>query len=154
MKYLKFYAILFILLGGGAGGYFLLSGNFIPQERRLSAETVIEKITGEEKNDYLLIDVREPWENQAIRIPGSKLIPLKIIESEPYEEIQKLNKNQKLILYCTVGVRSDKAYGIFTKLGFDQVYVMNGGLDAWMEEQGPLETPSIPQWIEGKGCES
>jgi len=150
VKYLKLYIFLIILLGGGAGSWFWNTSHAVPQESRLSAEVAIKKTSGKNKDRYMLIDVRESWENQAVRIPGSKHIPLQEIA----DNIKNIDKKQKLILYCTVGVRSDKAYRVFRKLGFEEVYVLNGGIDAWMEERGPLETPSIPQWIEGKGCES
>ncbi len=150
LKHLKIYLVILILLFAGTGIWAYVLINPVPSDRRLSVETVIGMLNTPEKDRYQLVDVRESWENQAVRIPGSRHIPLKKITNEA----KQLDRYSTLILYCTVGVRSDKAYSIFRDMGFNDIYVVEGGLEAWMDQRGPLETPSIPQWIEGRGCES
>lgn len=47
------------------------------------------------------------------------------------EEIEKLDKNNKYLIYCKSGNRSGQALKIFEKLGFKEVYDLEGGYIAW-----------------------
>lgn len=47
------------------------------------------------------------------------------------EEISKLDKNGKYLIYCRSGNRSGQAVQIFEKLGFKEVFDLEGGYNAW-----------------------
>lgn len=83
-------------------------------------------------SDFILIDVREPYEyeeshiEQAINIPLSQLL-IKI------NEIGDLEK-KKIILQCNVGVRSMMGCQALKKDGFDGIlWNLEGGIKAWRE---------------------
>lgn len=120
------------------------------RQHLLPAERVLELLEGLGKGEIMLIDVREPQENLAVRIPNSLLMPLNTIG----REAGKLNRKGTIILYCKTGIRAKKARRIMKKMGFEYIYILDGGIEAWMEIRGPLETPGSPDWIFGKGCES
>lgn len=46
-------------------------------------------------------------------------------------QIEKLDKNKPVFIYCAIGGRSSSASGILTKKGFKQVYNLDGGINAW-----------------------
>jgi len=79
--------------------------------------------------DTIVIDVREPPEfilshiSDAINIPLGKLP----------EELSKIsgNKNKPVLLSCQTGTRAASAGKILTKAGFEQVFVITGGMEAW-----------------------
>jgi rhodanese-related sulfurtransferase len=43
----------------------------------------------------------------------------------------KFDSNDKVIFYCQSGNRTRQAEGIFNSLGLDNVYILDGGLNAW-----------------------
>ncbi len=79
---------------------------------------------------YRLIDVREKWEYDLARIEGAELMPL----GEFVSRAGTLNKNERLILYCHKGVRSMSACNYLMTLGYNKLYNLKGGIDAWSLE--------------------
>lgn len=84
------------------------------------------------ESDTVVVDVREVEEfikghiETAINVPLSKLP----------EHLSKLENNKKspLLIACETGTRSASAAKILTKAGFEQVFVMTGGMVAWTED--------------------
>lgn len=80
-------------------------------------------------SDTLVIDVREPSEfihshiEQSINMSLGKLP----------EELAKLadHKNKPVLISCQTGTRSASAAKILTKAGFEKVFVITGGMQAW-----------------------
>jgi rhodanese-related sulfurtransferase len=79
-----------------------------------------------------LIDVRQPWEHKLASLAESVLIPLGELASRIHEV--KPPAGAKLVTYCHHGVRSMTAAGILARNGFDQVFSLAGGIDAWSRE--------------------
>lgn len=48
------------------------------------------------------------------------------------EEISKLDKNGKYLVYCKSGNRSGQALKIFEKLGYEEVYELEDGYNSWI----------------------
>jgi sulfur-carrier protein adenylyltransferase/sulfurtransferase len=94
------------------------------------------------KNDFVLIDVRNPNEYEIAKIPGSVLIPLPDIEKGPgVEKVKELLNGHRLIAHCKMGGRSAKALGILKQAGIEGINV-KGGIAAWSKE---VDT-SVPQY--------
>lgn len=85
---------------------------------RFSDWDVIEKNQG-----ALLLDIREEAEVTAFEIPGAVNIPLGQLRSR----LNELDKNQEIITFCAVGVRSYNAARILMNNGFTNVKVYPGG---------------------------
>jgi rhodanese-related sulfurtransferase len=87
----------------------------------------------------VLIDVREPAEHAAGRIPGSVNIPRGILEAEvePRPEMGGVtapalaDKQRPIYLYCRSGGRSALAADALQKMGFARVASVAGGIIAW-----------------------
>lgn len=84
-----------------------------------------------EKEEAILIDVRDPAEYQAENIPGSILIPLLTISQKKLPDIG----DKKLVVHCGLGKRGAKAC---EKLVAEDpsldVYNLEGGLSAWSQQ--------------------
>jgi len=99
-------------------------------------------LEGEDAEQYLLVDVRNPNEYDIARIPGSVLVPLPDIEKgEGVEKIKTLLNGHHLIAHCKMGGRSAKALGILKQAGIEGTNV-KGGIAAWSQEIDP----SVPQY--------
>jgi rhodanese-related sulfurtransferase len=81
-----------------------------------------------------LVDVREPYEWNAGRIPGAKHIELERLAGRADE----LPKDKPVIFQCRMGRRSALATDAFRAVGYD-AYNMRGGIEAWANEGLPLE---------------
>ena len=83
-----------------------------------------------------VIDVREPYEFEQVRIPGSELAPIGMLMTRAREV---LDPDQETIFVCSVGNRSGQLVAALREAGFPKVYNLSGGLASWMNEQLPLE---------------
>lgn len=92
----------------------------------------------ERKDDFFLLDVREPHEYETARIEGSTLIPL----GELGERKGELPKDRKIAVHCKSGGRSAKAVGLLREAGFQDVWNVAGGIGAWSDEIDP----SVPKY--------
>jgi len=82
-----------------------------------------------------LIDVRQPWENELARLPGSTLIPM----NELPQRLQEIpsEPSKSVVVYCHHGVRSLSAVAYLQRLGLMHVRSLAGGIDAWSCEVDP-----------------
>jgi adenylyltransferase/sulfurtransferase len=85
------------------------------------------------KDKFVLVDVREPYEYEISRIPGSKLIPL----GELPARLSELDSADEIVLHCKVGGRSAKALRILQEAGFRKLSNLKGGITAWSDEVDP-----------------
>jgi sulfur-carrier protein adenylyltransferase/sulfurtransferase len=94
------------------------------------------------KDDFLLLDVRNPNEYEIAKIPGAVLVPLPEIEQGPgVEKVKSLLNGHRLIAHCKMGGRSAKALGILKDAGIEGINV-TGGITAWSKEIDP----SVPEY--------
>ncbi|MEM6611777.1 MAG: molybdopterin-synthase adenylyltransferase MoeB [Cyanobacteria bacterium P01_C01_bin.72] len=96
------------------------------------------------KEDFVLLDVRNPNEYEIAKIDGSVLIPLSELEDgNGVEQVKELinGNGHRLIAHCKLGGRSAKALNILKQAGIEGTNV-KGGIAAWSQEIDP----SIPQY--------
>jgi rhodanese-related sulfurtransferase len=79
----------------------------------------------------LLLDVREDWEVAvaAIRLAGTP--PRHIPMGQIPERLAELDPAQPVICVCHHGMRSAQVAHFLTREGFETVYNLAGGIDAW-----------------------
>ncbi len=82
---------------------------------------------------FVLVDVREPFEYEIARIPGSKLIPL----GELHSRMSELDSADDIVLHCKMGGRSAKALKLLSEAGFTKLTNVEGGIEAWAEQIDP-----------------
>jgi len=89
------------------------------------------------REDALVLDVRDAGEYAGGHILGAKSLPLARVESGAGDVAKK--KDATLIVYCDTGDRSGKAAGVLKKLGYGKVVNLSGGLGAWKQAGLPVE---------------
>ena len=89
------------------------------------------------REDALIVDVREPNEFAAGHVLGAKNLPLVRLEASGADLAKK--KERPLIVYCDGGERSAKALATLKKQGFTRVANLSGGLGAWQQAGLPVE---------------
>ncbi|MFA5684309.1 MAG: cyclic nucleotide-binding domain-containing protein [Lysobacteraceae bacterium] len=78
-----------------------------------------------------LLDVRMPPEHAQRAIKGSVNIPLYRLREDV---VQQFPRTGKLVVYCNTGERSAAAAFILTRLGYTDVFALQGGLGSMLKQ--------------------
>lgn len=82
----------------------------------------------------LLLDVREPWEVQQapLSVAGARTvcIPMQQIPAR----LDELEPSQPILGLCHHGVRSLQVVAFLERQGYEHLYNVAGGIDAWSRE--------------------
>lgn len=110
----------------------------------VDAETVADMIVKKDPS-LQLIDVRSQEEFEKFSLPGAINIPLASLLSEQYTDV--LNQNVKMNVFYSAGtVMSNEAWMLTRQLGYENNFVLEGGLNYWFEAilnpQKPASTAS------------
>ena len=86
----------------------------------------------DEGEDLVVLDVRAPWECRELNIPAEVInIPL----GQLRRRLGEVPRDRKVIILCKSGTRGYEAYTILKAAGYDNMYVLEGGLVAWPFER-------------------
>jgi len=84
-----------------------------------------------------VIDVRTPKEYQSGHIEGA--VNLHVYDSDFAKQLDSLNKNKTIYVYCKAGGRSAEAVTTMKNKGFAHIVELDGGIDAWTEAGKPVK---------------
>lgn len=106
-------------------------------ENGLEDDRIIEPVDLKQRllggDEVVLIDVRDPVEQQISALPGALVIPLERLP----QRIKELDPQQEYVLFCRTGVRSARGVRQLAAAGFPKVKNLRGGLNAWAEQVDP-----------------
>ncbi len=83
------------------------------------------------KEDFVLLDVREPDETARGTIAGASVLPRGMLEVN-IDQVTT-DKNKKIVIYCGGGSRSALAAQSLKKMGFKNPISLSGGWRGWKE---------------------
>ncbi|MDR7422874.1 MAG: molybdopterin-synthase adenylyltransferase MoeB [Armatimonadota bacterium] len=83
-----------------------------------------------------LIDVREPWEWAAVRIPGAVLIPMREVPAR----LSEIDPARPVIVQCATGVRSAQVTQALRAAGYAGAVNLAGGIVDWENHAFPIES--------------
>ena len=108
--------------------------------RRISGVKEVETLEATQlinHRDAVILDVREDKEFATGHLPNAKHIPLGQLAAR-LKDVEKF-KNKPIVVNCRSGARSATACGILRKNGFEEVYNLKGGINAWQQANMPVE---------------
>ena len=82
--------------------------------------------------DLVLLDVRESHEVERATLGGTH-IPLAQVGSR----LDEIPRDRKVVVHCKLGGRSAKAVTALRQLGYEDVWNLQGGIQAWAERIDP-----------------
>ncbi len=110
---------------------------------------MIKKITASELKNLLsggaaveVVDVREPVEFQSEKLKGSKNTPLSALGKKAID----VSKHQIIYLMCRSGNRASQAAEKLESLGYENVLVIDGGLEECKRQGIAVEIGSVKVW--------
>lgn len=81
----------------------------------------------------LLLDVRELWEFQVCRLADARHVPMNEIPSR----ITEMDKAAETVVVCHHGGRSQQIAMYLARSGFNRIFNLQGGVDAWARQIDP-----------------
>ncbi len=93
-----------------------------------------------DRNEILLVDVRETSEFEVEHIAGALLLPMSSFDPEMFPVIP----GKKVVLHCAIGKRSEAAGKMLINEGHPGAIHMTGGLDSWKAEGFATEVQILP----------
>lgn len=84
----------------------------------------------EKDEEFVIVDARNDYEFNVGRFKNAIKLPIKNFREFPEQSIKQLKpvKDKKIVLYCTGGIRCEKASAYLREQGFPQVYQVEGGI--------------------------
>ncbi len=88
------------------------------------------------REDPLILDVSNSTDFAKGHIAGATHMPPSRIEAGNQQLLKQ--KDKPLLVYCQRGQISPQMANKLVKLGFDQVYMLSGGLTQWISDNQPV----------------
>lgn len=88
---------------------------------------------------FHLVDVREDGEWARGRIPGAKHIGRGVLELAIERAVP--DADAEIVLYCGGGHRSALAAESLGRMGYANIWSMEGGFSGWIQAGYPIEAP-------------
>lgn len=114
--------------------------------RFLSSDVITDRLVKKDPA-LVLIDVRSAAEFKTFAIPGSINIPMDSLLETSSLEIMG-TKDLDKVFYSNADVAADQAWIICKRMGFETIYVMQGGLNNWFNTIVKAEKPADTEPIE------
>ena len=91
----------------------------------------------EQDPDVVLLDVRNSFESDAGRFGGAVVCEIEHFRELP-EYVARLEplKQKKVLMYCTGGIRCEKASALLRSRGFENLFQLHGGIVTYQEQFG------------------
>lgn len=86
--------------------------------------------------EVLIFDTREKGEYDVSHLPGARYLGYEHFNASGLSEIPK---DAKIVLYCSVGYRSEKIGERLKEMGFTQVFNLYGSIFEWVNHGFPVE---------------
>jgi rhodanese-related sulfurtransferase len=102
--------------------------------RELTVDNVKAKL--DRKETFYLVDVREESEFAKDHLPGAMHLGKGVIERDIETAIPQTDA--PIVLYCGGGFRSALAAESLQKMGYTNVWSMDGGIRGWRDKRYPL----------------
>lgn len=83
-----------------------------------------------------LVDIREPDEVNALRVPGAEVAPLSVIQ---WAHLAPSAAEQPIVFTCNSGNRTSRGSDLLEELAGGPAWQMEGGVSAWAREGLPVE---------------
>src|SRR4051812_21866282 len=89
-------------------------------------------------HDPMIVDVREPSEYAAARVPGAVSIP----QADLATRLAEIPRDRELLVVCAGGTRSLRAAQFLHAVGYERVTNLDGGTNGWVAAHQTSNAPT------------
>lgn len=104
-----------------------------------SAPVIDVKDAYHKKSSYVFLDAREKNEYTVSHIEGAQYVGY---DDFTIQNIRHLRKDAPIIVYCSIGYRSEKIATKLRKAGYTRVYNLYGSIFEWVNQGFPVVSSS------------
>ena len=104
-----------------------------PDDKYLTIDALYQRVQLGDP-EMLLLNVSDEEFYDMGHIKGSHDIPWDVLENR----LDEVDAGKHIVIYCRRGVRSESAYEILTESEYALVWVLEGGLEQWIEKGNPI----------------
>ena len=128
-----------------------------------SVKTIQVDSLNKKMDDFIILDAREKPEYDVSRIPGAVYVGYNHFRRS---RLKDLDRTKEVVVYCSIGYRSEKIGEILEEEGFKEVFNLYGSIFAWanagysLEDREGKKTQKIhtynkswSQWVVNKSLE-
>jgi UPF0176 protein len=102
--------------------------------KHLKPQEFLDMVTKDE--EIILLDARNDYEYKVGRFKGAINPKIKTFREFPkFVKSFEENKDKKIVMYCTGGIRCEKASAYMIEQGFKNVYQLDGGIITFCQEK-------------------
>ncbi|WNJ16416.1 rhodanese-like domain-containing protein [Pontibacter sp. G13] len=94
-------------------------------------EFTVEAFKNADQASFLILDAREPREFEVSHLPNARCVGYDELD---LSAVEHLDKTQPILVYCSVGYRSEKVAEKLKAAGFQAVYNLYGGIFDWTNQ--------------------
>lgn len=123
--------VLFVVLAGCGGSTSTAAG------LELTSVEEVSEIVADPPEGLVILDIRTPEEFASGHIAGAVNIDYYAPDFE--ERLGVLDLDVPYVMYCNSGNRSGNTLPLMDSIGFDEVYELDGGIQAWLGAGLPTE---------------
>ncbi len=87
-------------------------------------------------SSYVIFDTRKQEEYEVSHIPGAHYLGFKDFDEDRLDDTPK---DAKIVLYCSIGYRSEKIAQRLQALGYQNVFNLYGSIFEWANRSYPME---------------
>jgi UPF0176 protein len=114
-----------------------LNAGAIPPDKENHLSPAEWKELMEHNRDVVLLDIRNRFESAAGKFENAVVCDIEHFRELPdYVDRLKDLKDKTVLMYCTGGIRCEKASTLFRRKGFRSVFQLHGGIAAYQEQFG------------------
>nr|MBS0037751.1 rhodanese-like domain-containing protein [Saprospiraceae bacterium] len=140
--FIAFFAVLLGCKQASLGQQYCENPEFEQRVKRYLSFSVpvlsVEKLR-EHKEDYVILDAREEEEFRVSSIPGSTFVGYRDFDLAGIKE--RFDLDQPIVVYCSIGYRSEKIGELLQEAGYRKVYNLYGSIFEWANRDFPLVNP-------------
>lgn len=116
---------------------------FEKELKRLYKETVplvkSDELNQSALKEYYILDIRSPEEYEVSHLPESRMFNY---ETFSPNQVIDIPKDAKVLVYCSVGYRSERAGEQLQKAGYTNVQNLYGGIFDWKNKGNEVVNPT------------
>ena len=112
------------------------AGPLVPEQHNQLSPAEWKRLLEEDPN-VVLLDVRNSFESAAGKFEGAVVCDIEHFRELPaYVARLESLKEKKVLMYCTGGIRCEKASALLRSRGFENIFQLHGGIVTYQEQFG------------------
>jgi len=136
--FMSLFSLLFVRRCSGQDFHSMLKGLYRYTVPQVKADTLSSWL-GHDGRPLVLLDTRAPKEYAVSHLPGAQLVNYDKFKPR---DVQHIPKDATVVVYCSVGYRSERIGEKLQKMGFTEVYNLYGGIFDWKNNGHQVMNPA------------